>query len=118
MKALITGASSGIGKEMAYYLASLGHDLILVARREDKLNELKNKSDKIVDVRGKGLLIGIEFDGSIQAAGMKTRLMQEGFLVSAIGASTIRIAPPLIITQREAAMFVNALAKILKGSRK
>ena len=84
----------------------------------DKLNELKNKSDKIVDVRGKGLLIGIEFDGSIQAAGMKTRLMQEGFLVSAIGASTIRIAPPLIITQREAAMFVNALAKILKGSRK
>ena len=84
----------------------------------DKLNDLKSKSDKIVDVRGKGLLIGIEFDDSIQASGMKTRLMQEGFLVSAIGSSTIRIAPPLIITQREAAMFVTALAKILKGSRK
>ena len=84
----------------------------------DKLNALKEKSDKIVDVRGAGLLIGIEFDSSIQAAGMKTRLMQEGFLVSAIGESVIRIAPPLIITQREAAMFVNALAKILKGSRK
>ena len=84
----------------------------------DKLNDLKSKSDKIVDVRGKGLLIGIEFDDSIQASGMKTRLMQEGFLVSAIGSSTIRIAPPLIITQREAAMFVTALAKILKGSKK
>lgn len=84
----------------------------------DKLNDLKSKSDKIIDVRGKGLLIGIEFDDSIQASGMKTRLMQEGFLVSAIGSSTIRIAPPLIITQREAAMFVTALAKILKGSRK
>ena len=84
----------------------------------DKLNELKEKYNKIVDVRGKGLLIGIEFDESIQAAGMKTRLMQEGFLVSSIGTSTIRIAPPLIITQREAAMFVTALGKILKGNRK
>ena len=36
----------------------------------DKLNDLKSKSDKIVDVRGKGLLIGIEFDDSIQASGI------------------------------------------------
>jgi short-subunit dehydrogenase len=43
MKALITGASSGIGKDIAVYLASLGHDLILVARSKDKLEEIKNK---------------------------------------------------------------------------
>ncbi|MDO5123430.1 MAG: SDR family oxidoreductase [Eubacteriales bacterium] len=41
MKALITGASSGIGREMAKELASRGWDLIIVARRTAKLEQLK-----------------------------------------------------------------------------
>lgn len=39
--ALITGASSGIGKELAYIHAEKGGDLVIVARRADKLNALK-----------------------------------------------------------------------------
>ncbi len=41
--ALITGASSGLGKEFARYHASLGGDVILTARREDALNALKSE---------------------------------------------------------------------------
>ena len=43
MKALITGASSGLGADMARILHSRGCELILVARRENKLEELKNE---------------------------------------------------------------------------
>lgn len=41
MKALITGASSGIGRDIALELADRGYDLILVARRAGKMEEIK-----------------------------------------------------------------------------
>ena len=43
MKALITGASSGIGLDMARYLATKNCELILVARNKEKLEELQEK---------------------------------------------------------------------------
>jgi hypothetical protein len=39
--ALITGASSGIGKDLAYVHAEKGKDLVIIARREEQLFELK-----------------------------------------------------------------------------
>jgi len=42
MRALITGASSGIGRELAIRLAKQNYDLILVARRENKLKEIQS----------------------------------------------------------------------------
>ncbi|MEY2979708.1 MAG: hypothetical protein RLZZ435_3848, partial [Cyanobacteriota bacterium] len=41
--ALITGASSGIGQALARIHAAKGGDLVIVARREEKLNELKHE---------------------------------------------------------------------------
>ena len=41
MKALITGASSGIGLDMARYLSTKNYELILVARSKDKLEEIQ-----------------------------------------------------------------------------
>lgn len=50
MKALITGASSGIGRDMARVLSDMGYDLILVARRKDKLEKLKKQLNTNVKI--------------------------------------------------------------------
>lgn len=46
MKALVTGASSGIGRDMARYLGSKHYDLIITARRTDRLLELKKEIEE------------------------------------------------------------------------
>ena len=43
MKALVTGASSGIGREISKYLSTLGYDLILVSRDKEKLLSLQKE---------------------------------------------------------------------------
>lgn len=49
--ALVTGATSGLGEEFCWQLAAGGHDLVLVARREQVLEAL---ADKLRNVAGVG----------------------------------------------------------------
>lgn len=50
MIAVITGASSGIGRDMARVLSEKGYDLILIARRKDRLEKLKKELTTNVEI--------------------------------------------------------------------
>lgn len=50
MLAFVTGASSGIGRDIARELAKRGYDLIITARNEQKLSELKNELERKYDI--------------------------------------------------------------------
>lgn len=49
--ALVTGASSGIGKSLVHLLADCGFNIILTARNEDKLSEIANTIEKTQGIK-------------------------------------------------------------------
>lgn len=61
-----------------------------------KLKELPH----IVEVRGKGLLVGVEFDQNI-AVDVKHACFDRKLLITAIGGNTIRMVPPLILNEED-----------------
>jgi len=76
-----------------------------------KLREISNP--EIVDIRGKGLLIGVEF--SVSAAGYVKKLIDGGVLAKETHEKTIRFAPPVVIGYDE---IDKALAIIIKALTK
>ncbi len=78
----------------------------------EKLSELSNKYDFIKEVRGKGLMIAVEF--SIEkAAEIKNKCFDNGYLIGNVGNNIIRILPPLIISKEDIYKMVSMLDNIL-----
>ena len=63
----------------------------------DKLRTLPH----VKEVRGQGLLVGVEFDDSINAVDVKHECLHRHLLLTAIGSHVIRMVPPLIITEED-----------------
>lgn len=78
----------------------------------DRLNELKAKKNIIKDVRGKCLICGVEFNEPIGRE-VTAKLLENGVLVGAVGDSTLRIVPPLIVTKDDIDILVNKLEEVL-----
>jgi 4-aminobutyrate aminotransferase len=90
------------------------------ARGEELLTGLKALQARfpsvIRDVRGIGLMIGVEFDTNEHAAAAEWASFQRGVLVLEAGETVVRIAPPLVITAEEVAvglkLFGEAVAEV------
>ena len=67
----------------------------------------------VVEVRGRGLLIGIELDRP--SAPVQHDLLDAGFITNPVTATALRLAPPLILTRDQAESFTSALAAALAG---
>ncbi len=78
------------------------------------LNELKKfNSPYITDIRGKGLWIGIDVDPKqISGRQICELLMEEGILTKDTHGITVRLAPPLVITQKEIDWALKKLKKV------
>jgi len=83
--ALITGASSGIGEEFANQLAAKGLNLVLVARREEKLEDLALQLASKFEVQVKTVKADLFRDGFIESIRNITDDLEIGLLVNNAG---------------------------------
>jgi len=75
------------------------------------------ESDHIAEVRGKGLLIGVELkDSAGGARRFAEALQEEGLLCKETHANVLRFAPPLIITREEVDWAMERIARVLEGN--
>ena len=75
------------------------------------LEELK-KLPQLKDVRGRGLMIGMEFEQPIKE--LRSRLLHEQKVFTGVsGTNVIRLLPPLCLTMDEADTFLERFAKVL-----
>ena len=76
------------------------------------INEL-SAFDRIKEVRGKGLMIGLEFEEPVVTL-RKKLLFEENIFTGVSGTNVIRILPPLTLSQKDASRFLEALSHMLK----
>ena len=72
------------------------------------VKKLKNLPH-VKEVRGQGLLVGVEFDDAINSVDVKHECLHRHLLLTAIGDHVIRMVPPLIIDEKDADEAVNII---------
>jgi len=78
----------------------------------ERLLWLKSRHRSILDVRGKGLLIGMELDNE-EGENLVNKCLERGFLINCIQGRIIRFVPPLIISKGEIDELITCLDEIL-----
>ena len=77
-----------------------------------KLNALKMNYNRISEVRGSGLMVGVEFNANI-AVEVKNRMFEKNILIGNVRDSIIRMLPPLIVKKKHIDLVCDTLEDIL-----
>lgn len=78
---------------------------------KERLLELKNRHDSVVDVRGQGLLLGMELN--TDGLPMVQACLEKGFVINCVQGNTLRFVPPLIVQKAEIDGLIHCLDGIL-----
>jgi acetylornithine aminotransferase len=100
-------------------LKALNRDQLIerAARLGDQIREtlrgVLGQQPHVVDVRGKGMMIGIELD---QPCGELVNLaLERGLLINVTAEKVVRLLPPLVFTEEQARLLADELGKLIIG---
>jgi acetylornithine/N-succinyldiaminopimelate aminotransferase len=82
----------------------------------EQLQQLKAKHGCVRDVRGLGLMLGMELDSSDTAKSVVTELLRQGIVINRTHETVLRFLPPYIIEEKHIAQVVRALDAALPAS--
>ena len=77
-----------------------------------RIEELRARHQLIKEVRGRGLLVGVELNG--EAAAIIARAMKRGLLIASAGPNVLRFVPPLIATKQDIDQAAAILDEVFK----
>jgi acetylornithine/N-succinyldiaminopimelate aminotransferase len=77
----------------------------------EKLNAISGKYNFIKEIRGKGLMVGIQLSTE-NAVEIKNKCFEKGYLVGSVGQSIIRLLPPLIVSAQDIDGLVDVLDSV------
>ena len=81
-----------------------------------RLRAESEQESSIQDVRGRGLMIGVELD--IQSKPVVLKMMEKGVIANAIGENVVRLVPPLVISMDELNTVVDVLLDCIREVKK
>jgi acetylornithine/succinyldiaminopimelate/putrescine aminotransferase len=83
---------------------------------ESKIRAILDGADGVIGVRGNGLLLGVALEDGIIAGDVAAEALANGLIVNAVNGTTIRIAPPLTVSEGEIeeamAILLSAIATV------
>jgi acetylornithine/N-succinyldiaminopimelate aminotransferase len=78
----------------------------------NRLIDLKQKNDRIREVRGRGLIIAVEL--TVPGAEIVMDCMERGLLINCTGSCVLRFVPPLILTKTDVDKAISILSEVLE----
>ncbi len=82
-----------------------------------ELDKLRTKHGCVREVRGLGLMLGMELDSAERAKAAVSQMLQRGILINRTNENTLRFLPPYIVQERHINQVVRALDEVLSSNR-